>query len=352
MFVKVVKDKKDIKTFKKFRKDLYNNDPYYVSTIEFTCDMLLKKETLFSKTCEIVPLLVYDNNLVVAECLLIHNPKDNFVQISFFEALENVHEAVELIKKESRKFAEERNLKRIIVGLNGHLSYGVGLTVDIKAPNTFDSTYTKPYYIDYFKDGITHNLVAFTSNIKEVIPNLKVKNTGFAIRPINLKNFKEEMELFRNICNETIGKTFLYTKADKHHFEELMSSMTFFLKPENILFAEDRGEVVGFIFWHPDYNEILRKGKYNSLMNIAVRYIFNKNKINKVKLNSIGVKEEYQGIVTLQLLKETSKYLDKYDTIETNFVWENNRKSMLINKRLLKNVERTFKVVEYIYDND
>ena len=54
----------------------------------------------------------------------------------------------------------------------------------------------------------------------------------------------------------------------------------------------------------------------------------------------------------MQLLKETSKYLDKYETIETNFVWENNRKSMLINKRLLKNVERTFKVVEYIYDND
>ena len=85
---------------------------------------------------------------------------------------------------------------------------------------------------------------------------------------------------------------------------------------------------------------------------MSIRYIFNKNKINKVKLNSIGVKEEYQGIVTLQLLKETSKYLDKYDTIETNFVWENNKKSMLINKRLLKNVERTFKVVEYIYDND
>ena len=150
MFIKVVKDKKDIKAFKRFRKYLYNNDPYYVSTIEFTCNMLLKKETLFSKTCDIVPLLVYDNDNIVAQCLLIYNPKDDFVQISFFEALENMQEAVELIKTAARKFAEERNVKRVIVGLNGHLSYGVGLTVDIKSPNTFDSTYTKPYYIDYF----------------------------------------------------------------------------------------------------------------------------------------------------------------------------------------------------------
>ena len=131
-----------------------------------------------------------------------------------------------------------------------------------------------------------------------------------------------------------------------------MSSMTFFLKNENILFAEDKGKVVGFIFWHPDYNEILRKGKQNSLLAIAVRYIFNKHKIKKVKLNAIGVKENYQGNVTLMLLKETSKYIEKYQTIETNFVWENNKKSMLINKRLLKNVERRFKVVEYIYDRD
>ena len=38
------------------------------------------------------------------------------------------------------------------MGLCGHLSYGVGFTVDINKPNTFDSLYTKQYYADYF-DG-------------------------------------------------------------------------------------------------------------------------------------------------------------------------------------------------------
>lgn len=352
MQIVYVKTKKEIKQFKKFRKDLYNNDPYYVSTIEFTCDMLLKKETLFAKSCDILPIMVKDHDKILAECILVYNPKDDFIQIAFFEALENVTNAVNCLKAEALKFCKAKNLNRIIVGLNGHLSYGVGLSIDIKEPNTFDSTYTKLYYLDYFKDGNIYDLAAFSSNIKDVIPSLKVKDSNITIRPINLKHFKEEMEIFRDICNETIGKTFLYSKTDKYHFEELMFSMTFFLKNENILFAEDKGKVVGFIFWHPDYNEILRKGKQNSLPAIAVRYIFNKHKIKKVKLNAIGVKENYQGNVTLMLLKETSKYIEKYQTIETNFVWENNKKSMLINKRLLKNVERRFKVVEYIYDRD
>jgi len=36
-----VKTKKEKKIFKTFRKNLYKNDPYYVSTVEFTMNMLI-----------------------------------------------------------------------------------------------------------------------------------------------------------------------------------------------------------------------------------------------------------------------------------------------------------------------
>ena len=341
---------KDIKKFKKFRKRIYRNDPYYVSTIEFTCDMLLKKETLFAKQAKIIPLMVVDGSKIIAECMLIHNSKDDFLQMSFFEALPNQEEAVRLLKETAKNYAISLNLKRLIVGLNGHLSYGVGLSVDMCKPNTFDSTYSKPYYLDYFYDGIEHNLYSFSNKISNIVPNLKCRNSKITIRPMDLSKFDEEMELFRVICNETIGKTFLYSEADYFHFSDLMESMKFFLRPENLLFACNKDEVVGFIFWHPDYNEILAKGRHNSLLEIAVRYTFNKKKINKVKLNSIGVKDEYQGNVTMMLLCEAAKYMKNYSDIETNFVWENNRRSMKINKHLIQNIERSFKVVEYRYD--
>ena len=191
-----------------------------------------------------------------------------------------------------------------------------------------------------------HDMVAFSSSPSAVSSRLNSIRPTVTVRKIDMKNFEEEMEKFRAICDETIGTTFLYSKTDKDHFYELLKSMTFFLKPENILFAEDKGEVVGFVFWHPDYNEILKKGRPNSLLEIAVRYVLFKNRIKKVKLNAVGVKKEYQGPATINLLNEACKYAADYDVIETNFVWCNNRKSMSLNKSLLKNIERRFAVYE------
>ena len=350
MKILVVKDKRDYKRFKNFRKDLYKNDRFYCSTVEFNLDMLLFKQTYFAKSCTVKPIIVEDGNKIIAECLLIFNPKDDFVQVAFFESLENCYDAVKLIKGEAEAFAKQNCVKRVIVGLNGHLSYGVGLTDCISHPNTFDSTYSKPYYIDYFKDGIVHGQTAFYARVGDVKPNLKCLPQSIKIRPLNLNDFDKEMEIFADICNKTIGRTFLYSQVEKDHFKELLGAMRFFLKKENLLLAFDGNEVVGFIFWHPDYNQILKKGKQNSLLSIALRYIFYKKRINRIKLNAIGVVERYQGNLTMRLLKSASEYMNDDHIIETNFVWNNNKRSMLINRHLLKNIERTFKVVEYRYD--
>lgn len=338
--------KKHKKAIKKFRRDLYKNDLNYVSTAEFTFDMLLNKETAFARSIDISPVMCVSDNKIIITSLLIYNPADDFLQVSFFEALDNIGDEVDEFIDFVRGVAKERQLNRIIIGLNGHLSYGVGLSVDMNRANTFDSTYTKTYYIKYFEKYKKHELVAFSNNPSVVSQSLVCKKSQITIRKINLNDFENEMERFRLICNATIGKTFLYSQTDKNHFFDLLKTMTFFLKPENILFAEDNGKIVGFLFWHPDYNEILKKGRQNSLLSIAIRYTLMKNRIKKVKLNSMGVMEQYQGNVTISLLRELSKYINKYDIIETNFVWENNKKSMAINKKLLQNVERHFAVYE------
>ena len=346
MQLEIVRTNKQKKDFLNFRKSLYENDNFYVSTIEYTFKMIFNQTTDFAKTCIVRPIYIKDDCKVLAEAILIKAPNDDFVQIAFFEALEDVNEAVEMIKEYSRSFAKEVNVNKIIVGLYGHLSYGVGLTVDMNKPNTFDSVYTKRYYIDYFSDSTKHELCAFSSKLDDLYPFMIDRKSSIKIRPINFKDFYNEMILFRDICENTIGKTFLYSKTPKNHFYELIKKMKFFLKKENILFAYQNDEIVGFIFWHPDYNEILAKGKTETMLSIGLKYIFKKNKIKRVKLNAIGVLEKQEAFVTMSLLNEAAKYMKKYDILETNFVWKNNVKSMRINKHLLKNVERNFLVME------
>lgn len=340
-------NKRQKKQFKKFREELYKNDPFYVSTVEFTVDMLLDRTTKFAKSCVIRPMMIEEDKKIVAQCILVKYPYDDFVQMAFFEALEERQQAVELLKEQAKAFAEEMGVHKIIVGLNGHLSYGVGFSLDMNKPNTFDSTYTKTYYPRYFTDGEAYKLVAFRNNIAVLRSKLIECNSKITIRPINFRNFSQDMKLFKQVCDETIGTTFLYSPTEEKHFEELIGGMKFFLKEENILFAFDGDEIVGFLFWHPDYNEILKKGKKNSLFSIAIRYILFKKNIQTIKVNSMGVKKKYQGRATIRLLNEMMKYIQRYTYAETNFVWENNQKSMAINKHIGEHIERKFAVYEY-----
>lgn len=341
-----VTTKRQQRAFKKFRRRLYQGDPFYVSTAEFTLDMLLYRQTTFAKSIHIHPVMGVEDGKILLAALLIHNPKDDYLQISFFEALDGMPAQVEIFMQYAREHARKLGLSHIMIGLNGHLSYGVGLSLDMHTPNTFDSTYSKPYYAKYFDKYTKHELVAFENSPADVIPTLPQRRVGVTVRRLDMRHFEREMELFREICDQTIGTTFLFSPTDRGHFFDLLDPMTFFLRPENILFAEKDGEVVGFVFWHPDYNEVLKKGKPNSLLTIALRYTLGKSRIKRVKLNSIGVKKQYRTVATLALLREVGRYVSGYETVETNFVWVNNQNSMTANLGYLKNVTRKFAVYE------
>ena len=71
MKLEVVKNKRQRILFVKFRENLYYNDPYYVSTIEFTFKMIFNQTTNFAKECIFQPIMVLNNENVVAEAILI-----------------------------------------------------------------------------------------------------------------------------------------------------------------------------------------------------------------------------------------------------------------------------------------
>lgn len=346
--------KRDLQDYASFRYNLYKKDPFYCDTDSFIFEMLLYKQTSFANSCVIKSLLIKENKKIVAQTLLIHNPQDDFVQVAFFECVPNNQEGANLVIEEAKKFAKEQKVKKIIIGIDGHLSYAVGLSKNMEQPNTFGASYTKTYYRDYFKKYNTHKLYSFSNSLDFALRSFKDNekfSTDLTVRPINMKNFKKEMEVFGYLCDQTLGTTFLYSKTNSEHFYELMKDMTFFLRKENILFVYDKDTPVGFVFWNPDYNEVLPKGKKLSLLEIAFHYTFKKKRITRVTLNSIGVLEEYRRIATTLLVKEIKKYLsqDYYKnvkTFESSFIWEDNKSSMLLTKHILKNVNREYEVFE------
>lgn len=346
--LKILDTKAGKREYLKFRKDLYSNDPGYVFTEEFIVEMLLYQTTEFTKRCDIRPVVVYENDKMVCQAMFISAPDTADLQISYFESLENKNEAVDYMLKEAELIAKSNGQTQIIIGLNGHLSYGVGILIDGFNKNSFDSHYNKPYYHDYFKMiEHTEQLTSYGDKIPNTAAKIREPKAdpNIYVRNINLNKLRDEMEIFRNLCDQTLGTTRLYMPTDNRHFYELIKDMKPLLKPENILFVCNDGWEVGFLFWYPDYNEILEAGRIYSAGTIAFNYLVNKNKIKTVKINAIGVLKEYRNIAVMMLLAELKKYIfGKYETIETNFVWNSNIESTRLNNSLMSNAVRKYNI--------
>ncbi len=345
-------ERREISEFKKFREKLYRGDVLYSGTAEFVADMLLYKTTDFAKSCDTAILHANDkSNVRAAQALWVHAPETDFASLAFFDCTYGLEKAACMLLRQAEELTKSKGLTRLIVGLNAHLSYGVGILTQTQLKNTFDTCYNKMYYSDFFASfPVCNTLTAYRCEIKDAREKLykaSVPSEGYSVRQADFKRFEQECEIMRGLCDRTIGNTYLYTPTRVGHFYELLKDMCPIMSGENLLFLMYGGKEVGFLFWHPDYNCIVKSGKPVSVISFAVACMTKKRKIDTVKLNSIGVEQAHFGRGTAALLKAMDVLLgEKYRYIETNFVWDNNDKSRLLNRRLIGGECRRFAVWE------
>ncbi len=340
--------KKQKKAFLKFHAQLYAGDKNYVCTENFALEDMLFAQTAFTRGCTVRPVAVVEGKRTLAQAMLIYSPRLPYVQMGFFDGLSGQDAAVELLLAAAKEMQKEVGAKGVVVGLNGHISYGVGiLTEGFAYKNSFDSIYNKEYYKGYFHAGRAQGLSTFKTELQPAVerfPKLDARN--IRIRKCDVKNFKKEMTLMGELCEKTIAKTQLYFPTDPLHFYELTAALQPFLTPEDLLFAEnEKGETVGFLFSHPDFNQMLEGGREYSLLGIGYRFLFHKKKIDTVKINAIG---SLSPRATCALLEAFAKQVEgKYQYVETTFIWDNNRKSAAIAERTLGAPHRKYEVYYY-----
>lgn len=344
------------KLFVEFIYKVYKNDPFFVDTSVLIAKMFLYKTDTFTRESMIKPVAVQENGNTVAQCFFIYNSVFPYLQIGFFDALPNKQNAVNILLEQAKLFAKDIGVSKIVIGLNGHVSYGVGiLTKGFEKKISFDSLYNKEYYSSYFNAFCDNRqtLTTYTFTLDDIVKQMPAGDRiyrSFTYRQLDMKRFKNEMLLFGTLCNSCLGDTFLYFNRSPICFWELMSGLKPFLRPENLIFALKNGKEIGFMLWHPDYNQILDTKSKNPLYKIAIRYYTRRARINTVKVNAIGVIPQYQRTgAIIGLFMEGLQYAkNKYAYGETNFVWDNNTKSRMLNLGLCNHEDR--KYATYIID--
>jgi hypothetical protein len=353
--------KADTRRLKKEFIDLYYKvyAPYRANRDNFnhTAANFLYTQDSFSRNCRVEPVLVANGGHFVARAVLLRHPRLDALQLGCFEALPGQNEAVDLLLERASLLATEWGVGRVIIGMNGHLTYGLGLLQDCQdVPAAFTGAYSPEYYPGFFagRGFIEHTLTTYAVDLATLrLPAhllARAYAAGISYRFIRLRDLEREMAILGELFNKTLAKTRFYFHKDIRESYEMIRAIRPLLKDGNIIYAMKDGREIGFVIWHPNFNEIMPdNGRINPLLFFLRCKLFGR-RINEFMVNTIGVQPGYEKTgVSLGLVNEIFKQVNGvYRGGETAFVWDDNLKSSLFCQALCRNALRHYVVYEWV----
>ncbi|KJS87219.1 MAG: hypothetical protein JM58_04975 [Peptococcaceae bacterium BICA1-8] len=336
MKLRYISSKEEIKKFIGFTKEVYKDDPLYRDAMSSIVQAFITKKTAYLEHAKVYPFCVEKNNEMLARAAYIIDYKqEDMLMVSFFEAKRDAQKAVDLIISEAKKLAAKKCLKKIVIGLDAHLNYGVGfLASHFNEIPTFGLAYNPDYYPAFFSGCKEYNFSSFLVEMdkfdmeKERSILKRIKQKGFTFRFADLSRLDREIGIYTYLNNLCFHDHLWWADRTVKEDLELFYPFRWFLKGENLIFAEKDGQPIGMMLWYPDFNQLLPQGKGLGLKALA-QYKLGLGKIDRFKIAEIAVSQKHQGsgavLGFFDLLYSVVK--DKYTSCEAGWVEENNIKS-------------------------
>lgn len=362
MQIVYVENKRQMKIYLSLFNHIYNGNIYVRNSNDYIIRQLYKGKTSFCEGKYIRLVYVCEQDMPVAQCVFIHTDKlQGVLQVSFFEALPDKQHAVDLLIFEAVNICKNKGLSKIVVGLNGHVNYGLGLLVDsFDKPQVFGSQYNMPYYKEYFRKHNMRevNLSSYYWDMKlekldrfnKIYEKLSLR---YSFRIFDKRNFEHDAKLYTDLNLACFnGHRYYYPSSydeDKVLLKELFMLTTY----NSLVFVYDGNKPIGFILWYPDFNEVIKPcGSINLLSYFRIKFF--SSRIKRVKVAEIGVIPEYhkKGISIL-LLKYAAILADgRYDYGESSWILDENRQSKKMTEAIADLEYKHYSVFEMDVDHD
>ena len=332
MQFRIAGEKKDEKSFLSFRKKKYKDDAKYVDNNYFMLQEIFAGKLHFVKSVEIIPAMVVAEESdvlahartgdILCEAIIAYAPLlPEYIQICFFESLEGCEKAVELLMDQAGRIGKEHGCSRIVIGLFGHVNYGLGfLNSHYDSVNSFSSLGNPAYYNAYFENlgcektklntYFTHDLNNRLSRYPALISKLK-KNYEF--KTFDKRQFEYYSHIYTDLNNACFTEHKYYYHREYEDDYEMLKELFLFMKEDSLFFAFKGTEPVGFIMWYPDYNELAKPGELFGTKHFFKNKLKGKN-IKTAKVMEWGVLEEYRGCGLPVALTDCV-----YQTLKTNY---------------------------------
>lgn len=152
------------------------------------------------------------------------------------------------------------------------------------------------------KDLLAFNMQTpeqFDPRVVRISEKVKAKS-NIVTRPINMKKFREEVQIIREIYNSAWEKNWGFVPMDTAEFDHMAKSMKDILWPEFCLLAFVNDKPIGFSLSLPDINRVLKKIPNGKLLPFGIFKLLSgirpaAKKIDRVRVITLGVVPEWRA---------------------------------------------------------
>jgi GNAT superfamily N-acetyltransferase len=312
--IEPVTGSKGMKTFIDFPHALYAGDAHYVPELFIAQrDLLTPGKHPFHEHAEVRLFLAYEEDKLVGRIAAILNKNHNtFNQTTdgffgFFDLVDSQVVADALLKA-AAAWLKEKGATTLVGPCNPSTNEPCGLLIE-----GFDSapvammTYNRPYYaklLEHAGLGKKVDLLAWwidresrSDRTVRLLDSLqaRLERNGITIRPVNVKDFKNETAKLRAVYNKAWDKNLGFVPMTENEFNYLAKDLKLLLDPKLCLLAEHKGEIVGFALAIPDVNQILIKVRRGRLLPFGiVKLLTGMKKIKSIRVLALGVIDGYR----------------------------------------------------------
>jgi len=314
--VREIQARSDLRKFIKLPFKLYRNDPHYVPhLISDRKKFLDKQANPFFQHARVSYFLAYKNDEPVGRITGIvndlhnefHDEKTGF--FGFFDCIDDIAVASGLLRAAEDSVKAE-GMETIRGPANFSSNDEMGLLVEgFDSLPSFMMVYNPPYYLDlYDKLGLkkVEDLLAYyidersapSERIQRIVQKIRARSR-IMIRKINMKDFKNELEIIRTIYNSAWSKNWGFVPMTAEEFSHTANDFKKIVDPDIVFLAFVDNEPAGFSLALPDYNPVLKKmnGRLFPLGLFKFLYYTKVNRIvTGLRLITMGVVHKYQKL--------------------------------------------------------
>lgn len=302
------------RSFVNFDYSIYKDYPNWVAPLRMDVNQRLNvKKHPFYKIGSIKAFMAFKGNIPVGRIAAIENYQYNEFHGSkigffgFFECINDTAVAHALLNQVKQYHILAGN-KFLHGPVNPSTNYESGLLIEgFDDPPKIMMTYNPPYYIDLLEAygmNLEMRMFAYKFEEAEVLKNekfLRVKDIALTrskctLRYINPKKLKLEIENIKKIYNKAWENNWGFVPMTDAELDLMADELKLILDPTLApMIVNEEGEVVAFALAMRDINQITKEFNGHLFPFNFLQLIFNKKKMNWLRVLLLGILPEYRG---------------------------------------------------------